>query len=505
MAIVSAGIDLEPDEAIIPMGQSPFVSKLNDRTAWASRGRLTALILALGLIVTTVCLAGEFWLVFRLLEILPDASVDPAEIQRVADIGKWIAGATGATLVVRWLLDRSARRSRIGIARALVLVAVWVGLSAAIYQSLQIVTDAIVDSLPAEARHDAAMIALYRKNVQDGKIGDPDFSPASGGTLSDLQRVKAVNAAIGLLDRERDYARRTETVFRDATEIQKAQIVAEGRRQSDLLRARIETAAAPFVILERSPGTVTGPAQSAWSTYSQMWSALTTLRAETETAGDGAPLSGFARHFLTSPPDDAGARALRDRLIEAFDLELLPAVPELGVESLRLGDVPPELTPSAFGHYVVDALAARRDTALWRTEDRVLGALETVNLAMPEVLPADTQRKLVMSVVVPPLALSFGMIGIIANSTALVLLAIALAAALLHLRHVPRNRGLRTASVVLPWVVVAGTILAAPPVPFSDGHGFSRIAQQAAAEPNGQVWTNLWLRMIGIEAVLVGE
>jgi hypothetical protein len=505
MAIVSASIDLEPDEEIIPMGQGPFVSNLNDRTAWASRGRLTAAILALGLIVTAVCLAGEFWLVFRLLEILPDGSVDPVEIQRVADIGKWIAGATGATLVVRWLLDRSARRARIGITRAFVLFTVWVGLSAAIYQSLQIVTDAIVDSLPAEARHDAAMIALYRKNVQDGKIGDPDFFPASGGTLSDLQRVKAANAAIGLLDRERDYARRTETAFRDATEIQKAQIVAQGRQQSDLLRARIEAIAAPFLMLERVPDSATGPAQTAWSAYSQMWSALTAVRAQAEAPSEAASLSDFARHFLTSPPDDASARVLRDRLIEVFDLELLPAIPELGVENLRLGDVPPELAPAAFGHYVGDALAARRDSALWRTEDRVLGALEAVNLTMPEALPSDTQRKLVMSVVVPPLALSFGMIGIIANSTALVLLCTAFAAALLRLRHAPRNRGLRTASVVLPWIVVAGVIFAAPPVPFSDGQGFSRIAQQAAAEPNGQVWTNLWLRMIGIEAVLVGE
>ena len=66
-------------------------------------------LLLLGIVATLACLGAEIWLMDELLAILPKGHADPAEVERLANIGKAIAGATGATLVVRGFLDRVAR------------------------------------------------------------------------------------------------------------------------------------------------------------------------------------------------------------------------------------------------------------------------------------------------------------------------------------------------------------------------------------------------------------
>jgi hypothetical protein len=502
-------------EAIPPMTYGRIARSAD---SWTSRrngpnARLAALALAPGLCATAVCLGGEIWVVFRLLAVLPDSNTDPADIQRLADIGKWIAGATGATLLVRWFLDRAARAGRLGVLRSAALLLAWLVAAAAIYQSLQVITDTIVDSLPAEAQSDAVLIALYRKGVQDGSIGDPDFGPGTGGTLDDLQRVKAVNAAIGLLDRERDYAKRSETVMRDAAEARKAEIVAAGQRQVAALRAQIGAVIERFDRLSGSAPVVAEPdvARSAWSAYSSLWDGVAAVQSRFELT-DVAPADAspptpdeYLQRFIVSTPADAMARQVRERLASAATSLVLPPQPELGLEGLRLGDIPSALTQATFGRLVADSLGARRDSAVWTIEDKVLTALDAVSHAAPEALPGDARRKLVMSVVVPPLALSFGVIGIIANVTALILLVAAFGLLIARFGRTPLTRTVRTASVVLPWFIVAAAIFTAPPVPFSDGHGFSRIVQQAHIDPEGQVWTNLWLRMIGVEAELLGR
>jgi len=428
-------------------------------------------LLVLGLAATLVCLGAELWLMLELLTILPEADTDPTEIERLADIGKAIAGATGATLVVRGLVDRAVRSRRIGIAYAAAFAALWLVVTAGIYQSLLVVTDAIVDSLPQSARQDAVLIAVYRKNVQNGLIGDPDFSPGKGGTIDDLHRVKMINAAIGLLDRERDYARRTEDALRNATDARKAEIVRVADAEVAAVRLRLEEARRPFNDL--AEGLSTPAAQAAWAAYDGLWK--------------------------MTPEQRAG-------VLSSGDVEIVPAFPQSSIRALRLADVAPGLTPESFGRFVAGAIATRRDAALWAIEDRVLSALETVNRSAATVVDPAIERQLVVSIVVPPLALSFGAIGIIANATALVLLSGGLVLVLLV---GPSSRALqqfRLASVVVPWLAVASVLALAPPVPFDDGasggRSFSRIAREARAMET-PLWTDVWLRMIGIEAELL--
>jgi hypothetical protein len=428
-------------------------------------------LLALGLAATLACLVAELWLMQELLTLLPEGSADPAEVEHLADIGKAIAGATGATLVVRGLVDRAARSRRITLPYTAAFAALWLVIGGGIYQSLLVVTDAIVDSLPQAARQDAVLIALYRKNVQDGLIGDPDFSPGTGGTLDDLHRVKTINAAIGLLDRERDYARRTETALRDATESRKSEIVRTAEMETATVRARLDGARQPFNDL--AEGRPTPAAQTAWAAYEGLWRMAPEQRAAVLASGD---------------------------------VEIVPAFPQSPIRALRLGDIAPGLTPESFGRFVAGAIATRRDAALWAIEDRVLAALEAVNRSTSNVLAPAAERQLVVSIVVPPLALSFGAIGIIANGTALVLLGVSLAAILLVGVSNRTLRKFRLASVVVPWLAVVSLLVIAPPVPFEDvageERGFSRIVRQARAEET-PLWTDLWLRMIGIEAELL--
>ncbi len=429
-------------------------------------------LLLLGLAATLVCLGAEFWLMEELLAILPEGHADPAEVERLANIGKAIAGATGATLVVRGLLDRAVRlRGRIGAAYAAAFTALWLAIAGGIYHSLVVVTDAIVDSLPAATRQDAVLIALYRKNVHDGVIGDPDFSPGSGGTLSDLTRVKAINAAIGLLDRERDYARRSESAIRDAAEARKAEIVRTADAEAAAMRRRLDTVREPFNDL--AEGRMTAQALTAWSAYEGLWK---------------------------MPPEQ------RARVVASSDVEIVPAIPQSPVRALRLGDIAPGLTQESFGRFVAGAIATRRDVALWTIEDRVLSTLDAINRSSSVVFNPVTERQLVVSIVVPPLALSFGAIGIIANATALLLLGSSLVVIALVGGPAGTSRGFRLASVVVPWLAVATAIALAPPVPFNeasgDGPSFSRILRQnqTAETP---LWTGLWLRMIGVEARLL--
>jgi len=429
-------------------------------------------LLVLGLLATLVCLGAEIWLMQELLAILPESHTDPAEIERLADIGKAIAGATGATLVVRGLLDRAARtRGRVGAPYAVLFAAIWLAVAGGIYHSLIVVTDAIVDSLPASTRQDAVLIALYRKNVHDGVIGDPDFSPGSGGTLSDLNRVKTINAAIGLLDRERDYARRSENAIRDAADARKAEVVRTADAEAAAVRLRLEAARQPFNDL--AEGRMTPQALTAWSAYEGLW--------------------------RMSPEE-------RARVLASGDVEIVPAFPQSPVRALRLGDVAPGLSPDNFGRFIAGAIATRRDAALWAIEDRVLTALDAINQQSAVVVNPATERQLVVAIVVPPLALSFGAIGIIANGTALILLGSSLAMVLLFHTPAGTSRGFRLASVIVPWLAVASSIALAPPVPFDDaagdGRSFSRILRQnqTAETP---LWTGLWLRMIGVESRLL--
>ena len=428
-------------------------------------------LLVLGIAATFVCLLAELWLMLELLRLLPEGKAEPADIERLADIGKWIAGATGATLVGRGLLDRAARHRHVGAWRIAALAFVWVIIAVGIHRSLVTVTDAIVDSLPQAARQDAVLIALYRKNVQDGTIGDPDFSPGSGGALDDLQRVKAINAAIGLLDRERDYARRSESVIRDSTQARKEQIVRNAEAEAAVLRARFNELSEPFV--ELSEGRTSLVALTAWAAYESLWKL---------------------------PPEQRTAAAAKAKF------EIAPAIPDSPVRALRLSDIAPGLSPEIFGRFVAGALATRRDTALWAIEDRALGAMEAVNRSTSTFLDPTLERQLVTSIVVPPLALSFGAVGVIANVTALALLAASLGAVLLvRWRTKGTLRTLRLASVVVPWLAVAGSIAVAPPVPFADeSQGFSRIARQAGTVET-PLWASLWLRMIGVEARLLGS
>jgi hypothetical protein len=431
-------------------------------------------LLVLGVAATVVCLVAELWLMQELLALLPEGNADPAEIEHLADIGKAIAGATGATLVVRGLLDRTARnRGRVGVPYSIAFAALWLIVTASIYQSLVVVTEAIVDSLPQVTRQDAVLIALYRKNVQDGLIGDPDFSPGKGGTLDDLNRVKTINAAIGLLDRERDYARRSETALRDAADIRKADIVRTAEGEAAAVRTRFDSIRRPFNDL--AEGRTTAPALAAWSAYDGLWK---------------------------MPPEQ------RASVLASGDVEIVPAFPQSSIRALRLGDIAPGLSPESFGRFVAGAIATRRDAALWAIEDRVLSALEAVNRSASIFLDPATERQLVVSIVVPPLALSFGAIGIIANASALVLLGGSLAVVLLFGTSTGPLRGFRLASVVVPWLAVASVIVLAPPVPFdevsNDGRSFSRILRQARTV-EAPLWTDLWLRMIGIEARLLGS
>jgi hypothetical protein len=347
----------------------------------------------------------------------------------------------------------------------------WLAITAGIHHSLVVVTDAIVDSLPAQTRQDAVLIALYRKSVQDGMIGDPDFSPGSGGTLSDLNRVKAINAAIGLLDRERDYARRSESAIRDAAEARKAEIVRMAELDAVAVRLRLDAVRQPFNDL--AEGRMTPQAIAAWSAYDSLWK---------------------------MPPDQ------RARVGTTGDAEIVPAFPQSPVRALRLGDVAPGLTQESFGRFVAGVIATRRDAMLWTIEDRVLTALDAINRQTTIVFNPVTERQLVVSIVVPPLALSFGAIGIIANTTALILLASSLAASLLFGGSAGTSRSFRLASLVVPWMAVGLAITLAPPVPFDEAAGdersFSRILRQnrAAETP---LWTGAWLRMIGVEARLL--
>ena len=426
----------------------------------------------LGLAATFVCLGAEIWLMEELLTLLPEGNADPTEIERLADIGKAIAGTTGATLVVRGLLDRTARnRGRIGTRYTAAFMALWLGITAGIYHSLVVVTDAIVDSLPAQSRQDAVLIAHYRKSVQDGVIGDPDFSPGSGGTLSDLSRVKAINAAIGLLDRERDYVRRSESAIRDAAEARKAEIVRAAQAEAAAVQLRLDDVRLPFDDL--AEGRLTTRALAAWSAYDSLWK---------------------------MPPDQ------RTRIGASGDAEIVPALPQSPISALRLGDIAPGLTPESFGRFVAGAIAARRDAMLWTIEDRVLTTLDAINRQAAIAFNPATERQLIVSTVVPPLALSFGAIGIIANATALVLLASNLAVSLLFGGSAGASRGFRLASLVVPWMAVGLAIALAPPVPFDEAAGgersFSRILRQNQAAET-QLWIGLWLRMIGVEARLL--
>jgi hypothetical protein len=440
-----------------------------DRTPRHPRRALV--LLAIGIAATFVCLLAELWLMLELLHLLPEGTAEPADIERLADIGKWIAGATGATLLVRGLLDRAARHRHIGVWRIAMLAVMWIVITVGIHRSLVIVTDAIVDSLPQVARQDAVLIALYRKNVQDGTIGDPDFSPGSGGTLDDLQRVKAINAAIGLLDRERDYARRSESVIRDSTQARKEQIVRAAEAEATAVRARLDAAREPFA--ELAEGRPSPAALAAWNAYDSLWK---------------------------MPPNRRAAAAANGTL------EIVPAWPDSPIRALRLSDIAPGLAPETFGRFIAAAIATRRDTALWMIEDRVLGALERINRSTSVVLDPIAERQLVLSIVVPPLALSFGAIGIIANATALILLVGSLTVAGIgRLRSGGTLRALRLASVIVPWLAVTGSIAFAPPVPFADeGRGFSRIARETNVG-EAPLWASLWLRMIGIEARLLGS
>lgn len=421
-------------------------------------------LLILGLVATSVCLAAEIWLVLELLAVLPEGTAEPAEIERLADIGKLIAGATGATLVVRGLVDRAARANRLGRARVLACALAWVAITAGIYQSLVEVTDAIVDSLPSSARQDAVLIALYRKSVQDGTMIDPDYGPRS--TLNDLQRVKAINAAIGLLDRERDYARRLEGILRDGAEARKREIVRHAEREAAALNQQIEAVRQPFS--ELADGHVSAGAALAWTAYQSAW---------------------------RSPPQ------LRAGLLDSPDGELFPAISDPPIRRLSLADVPPGLAQDGFARFVADALASRRDAALWSIEDRTLAALGAINQQARLAHDPAEERLMVLSVVVPPLALSFGVAGIIANATALLLLLGGMAAAILaESRRETVLRRVRPASVFVPWLAVAAAIALAPPLPFTDDQGFARIARQAQASDNAPPWTQLWLRLIGVEA-----
>ena len=429
-------------------------------------------LLLLGIVATLACLGAEIWLMDELLAILPEGHADPAEVERLANIGKAIAGATGATLVVRGFLDRIARtRGRVSHPFVVVFGALWLVIATGIYHSLVVVTDAIVDSLPQSTRQDAVLIALYRKNVQDGVIGDPDFSPGSGGTLSDLNRVKTINAAIGLLDRERDYARRSESAIRDAAEARKTEVVRAADAEAATIRLRLDAVRQPFNDL--AEGRATPQALTAWSAYDTLWK---------------------------MPPEQ------RARVVASGDVEIVPAIPQSPVRALRLGDIAPGLTQESFGRFVAGAVATRRDVALWTIEDRVLTTLDAINRQANVIFNPAVERQLVVSIVVPPLALSFGAIGIIANATALILLGGSLAMVLLVRTSAGTSRGFRLASVVVPWLAVASAITLAPPVPFneaaSDGQSFSRILRQnqTAETP---LWTGLWLRMIGVEARLL--
>lgn len=430
-------------------------------------------LLVLGLFATVVCLGAEIWLMQELLTILPEGHADPAEVERLADIGKAIAGATGATLVVRGLLDRTARtRGRVAASYAVLFAALWLALAGGIYQSLLVVTDAIVDSLPASTRQDAVLIALYRKNVQDGVIGDPDFSPGSTGTLDDLNRVKAINAAIGLLDRERDYARRSETAIRDAAEARKAEIARTADAEAAAVRLRLDAVRQPFN--DMAEGRTAPQALAAWSAYDALW----------------------------KMPE-----AERTRILASSDVEIVPAFPQSPVPALRLGDVAPGLNQESFGRFIAEAIATRRDAVLWAIEDRVLSVFDAINRQSSPVFNPATERQMVVSIVVPPLALSFGAIGIIANATALLLLGSSLALVMLF-GTAGTSRGFRLASVVVPWLAVASAIALAPPVPFDeaagDGRSFSRILRQTQTAET-PLWTGLWLRMIGVEARLLGS
>lgn len=461
-------------------------------------------ILALGLIVTCVCMGAEIWLILRLLDIVPDSSADAQAVQDLASIGKWIAGATTATLVARWLLDRSARAGRIRLVRAVVLLAMWGAIATGVHHGLQYITDAIIDSLPDDARHDAVMIALYRKNVHDGRIGDLDFAPASGAALDDLQRVKAINAAIGLLDRERDYARRSEGVLLDAAEARKAAVVEQGQAQSDAFRQRIDQARAPFAAL--AEGAQDPTALLAFNGYRTLWRGVEMLQAQlaptlSATAPAGAE-GALARMLAAVPDENAPAAQLRDRIAAGAQTVLAPAAAELNLAALTLGDVPPDLDPRAFGRFIAETVAARRDDVLWHIEDRVLTALEAIDAAATHTPDTTVERQLVASVVVPPLALSFGMIGVIANLTATLLLAPALLLALVRAGSPRTVRLIRAASVAAPWAVVAAAIYLSPPVPPAEGQDFLRIAEEADAAD--ELWVDLWVRMIGVEAALVG-
>ncbi len=455
-------------------GFSALMRRLHDSEADRSARhfpRRTVALLTLGIAATVVCLVAELWLMLELLAILPEGGAEPADIERLADIGKGVAGATGATLIVRGLLDRAARRRHIGLRQIVALTLIWLTIAVGIYRSLVVVTDAVVDSLPQAARQDAVLIALYRKNVQEGTIGDPDFSPGNGGTLSDLQRVKAINAAIGLLDRERDYARRSESVIRDVAEARKADIVRTAENEAHTIRVRLDAVRQLF--LDLAEGRPTPAATTAWEAYNILWGA---------------------------PPDQ------RAQLLQGRDTEIVPAFPQSPIRGLRLDDIAPGLSPESFGQFVVDAITTRRDAALWAIEDRVLGALDSVNRSASILLDPVAERQFVMSIVVPPLALSFGAIGIIANAVALLLLGASLGIALfLRVRVAGALRALRLASVLVPWIVVTGSLAFAPPVPFAEEpRGFSRIARQTQAiEP--PLWADLWLRMIGIEARLLGS
>ena len=135
-----------------------------------------------------------------------------------------------------------------------------------------------------------------------------------------------------------------------------------------------------------------------------------------------------------------------------------------------------------FRSFVAGAVATRRDVALWTIEDRVLTTLDAINRQANVIFNPAVERQLVVSIVVPPLALSFGAIGIIANATALILLGGSLAMVLLVRTSAGTSRGFRLASVVVPWLAVASAITLAPPVPFneaaSDGQSFNRILRQ---------------------------
>jgi hypothetical protein len=223
--------------------------------------------------------------------------------------------------------------------------------------------------------------------------------------------------------------------------------------------------------LDLADGLAAHRATSAWLTYDSLWK---------------------------SPPETRAA------LLSSPDADLFPGWPNPPIRALTLGDVPPGLTTASFGRFVADALIARRDGALWTIEDRVLGALDGVNRQTQLAVTPTQERQFVLSVVVPPLALSFGAAGIIANATALALLLPGLVAvALSRRRQRAILRIIRPASVLVLWLAVAATMALAPPVPFTDEQGFARIARQTREAPDVPLWTDLWLRMIRVEAQLL--